>query len=44
MKDFQKDFEILERADLVVNNEKKHKISEINKCERKVKELGDEKI
>ena len=44
MKDFQRDFEILERADLVVNNEKKHKISEVSKCERKVEELGDEKI
>jgi hypothetical protein len=34
----------LERADAVVNNEKKHKIAEIAKCEKKVKELEEEKV
>ncbi len=43
-KELQRDFETLERADAVVNNEKKHKIGEIAKCEKKVKELEEEKV
>jgi len=43
LNDFKKDFEILERADAVVNNEKKQKIAEKSKCEKKIKELEEEK-
>ena len=35
-KELQKDFDTLERADAVVNNEKKHKLMEIAKCERQI--------
>lgn len=43
-KELQRDFEVLERADVVVNNEKQNKINEIKKCESKIEELHAEKV
>ncbi len=42
--DLKKDFEILERSDAVVNNEKKNKIAEKIKCEKKIREFEEEKV
>jgi len=40
----KKDFEILERSDALVNNEKKNKLAERLKFEKKIKELEEEKV
>ena len=40
----KKDFEILERSDALVNNEKKNKVAERIKFEKKIKELEEEKV
>lgn len=43
-KELTRDFETLERADAVVNNEKKHKVDQISKTEKRIEELKDEQI
>ena len=40
----KKDFETLERSDALVNNEKKNKLTERLKFEKKIKELEEEKV
>ena len=42
-KDLKKDFELLERQDIMINNEKKAKLVEISKTEKQIKEYEDEK-
>jgi len=42
-KELRKDFELLERQDIMINNEKKHKISEIAKQEKNIKDMEKEK-
>ena len=36
-KELTRDFELLERQDIMINNEKKHKITEVAKLEQKIK-------
>lgn len=40
----KKDFDVLERSDALVNNEKKNKVAEKIKLEKKIKELEEEKV
>jgi hypothetical protein len=42
-KDLKRDFELLERQDIMINNEKKHKILEISKTEKQIVEFEKEK-
>jgi len=42
-KDLKTDFALLERQDIMINNEKKAKLVEISKTEKQIKEYDDEK-
>lgn len=43
-KELKKDFELLERQDIMINNEKKMKVSEIAKTERQIKDYQKQKL
>lgn len=42
-KEIKKDFDLLERQDIMINNEKKHKLSEIARTEKQIIEFEKEK-
>ncbi len=42
-KDLKRDFELLERQDIMINSEKKHKLVEISKTEKQIAEYEREK-
>lgn len=42
-KDLKRDFELLERQDIMINGEKKHKLVEISKTEKQIAEYEREK-
>lgn len=42
-KEIKKDFDLLERQDIMINNEKKHKLSEIARTEKPIIEFEKEK-
>ncbi len=43
-KELTRDFSLLERQDIMINNEKKHKITEISKTTKQIEEYKQEKL